>query len=613
MSPSRLLALISLGLIAGFAGLNLLAGVLADGARLDLTEGRLYRLSPGTMEVVNRLEEPVTLTFYYSRGSAARYPAVRAYGARVREMLRGLAARSGGRIRLAEIDPAPFSAEEDAAIAAGLEAVPTEDGGQLFFGLAGSNAIDGTAVIAFFDPAEEARLEYEIVRVISELERTRTPVIAIISSLPFAPNLDGRSANPVIDALAQTYEVRWLDDRFTSVPEADALLLLHPGNLDEQQLYLVDQFALARGRVMVAVDPLAHLALRTGPDGLPPINALRTSRLPRLLTQWGVAYDPTYVVMDRAHGLPVQVSEAGRTRTRAYPLWFGVPPSGLSADMPATSALERGVNVGSPGLLTARSGAETVFTPLIQTSPDGSLVDADIAGTSPSPDDLQRNYSPDGNAPLTIAARVSGPISTAFPDGPPTGEIRLEASAHIEGPAEADIIVIADADWLDPAYYLRADGMVGEQMVADNLSLALNLADALAGDPALVSLRSRAGSARPMARVDALRARAEARFVELQDELRAELADAEGALARLSTAGEASALGGAGAASAARAEALRERIVSARAALRDVERGFRAEIEALERSLHLWTLWVPPLIVLLAGGVFTLVRRRRQA
>lgn len=613
MSPSRLLGLISVGLIAAFAGLNLLAGVVLDGARLDLTEARLYRLSPGTMEVVNRLEEPVTLTFYYSRGSAARYPAVRAYGARVREMLRGLEARSGGRIRLVEIDPAPFSVEEDAAIAAGIEAVPTEDGGQLFFGLAGSNAIDGEAVIAFFDPAEEARLEYEIVRVISELERARTPVIAIISSLPFGPNLEGRSANPVIDALAQTYEVRWLDDRFNAIPEADALLVLHPGNLDEQQLYLVDQFALARGRVMVAVDPLAHLALRTGPDGLPPINALRTSRLPRLLTSWGVAYDPTYVVMDRANGLPVQVSEAGRTRTRAYPLWFAVPPSGLSADMPATSALERGVNLGSPGLLAARAGASTRFEPLLQTGADGALIDSDLAATSPSPDALQRDYAADGNAPLTIAARVSGTITTAFPEGPPTGDIRLEAARHIEGPAEAEIIIIADADWLDPAYYLRADGMAGEQVVADNMALALNIVDALAGDPALVSLRSRAGSARPMVRVEALRARAEARFVELQDELRAELADAEGALARLSAAGEASALGGAGADSAARANVLRERIVAARAALRDVERGFRTEIEALERALHLWTLWLPPLLVLLLAGGFTLIRRRRQA
>lgn len=613
MNPTRLLGVIAAGLVAGFIGLNLLASVVADGVRIDLTENRLYRLSPGTLEVVNRLEEPVTLTFYYSRGAAARYPALRAYGARVRELLRGLAARSGGRIQLSEIDPQPFSEAEDAAIAAGLEAVPTEDGGQLFFGLAGTNTIDGERRIAFFDPADEARLEYEIVRVIAELERARTPVIAIISSLPYAPDQDGRSANPVIDALTRTYDVRWLDERFTAIPDADALFLLHPPNLTEQQLYLVDQYALRRGRIFASVDPLAHLALRTGPDGLPPVNALRTSRLPRLLTAWGINYDPSYTAMDREHALPVQVSEGGRTRTRAYPLWFSVPPSGLSDAMPATAALSLSINLGSPGILEPGGNAAARFTPIITTGAEGARVDSDIAATSPSPDDLQRDYTPDPDGPLVLAARLSGPVSTAFPDGPPEGDIVLEASGHLDGPSQAEIIVIADADWLDPAFYTRAGGTGEDQMVADNLALALNLADALAGDPALVNLRSRAGSARPMLRVEALRAEAETRFRQLQDELRAELADAEGSLERLSAAGEASTLGGAGSANAARADALRERIVAARSALRDVERGFRREIDALETRLQFWTLWVPPLMVILLAGLATLIRRRRRA
>lgn len=116
-----------------------------------------------------------------------------------------------------------------------------------------------------------------------------------------------------------------------------------------------------------------------------------------------------------------------------------------------------------------------------------------------------------------------------------------------------------------------------------------------------------------MLRVEALRAEAETRFRELQDELRAELADAEGSLARLSAAGEASTLGGAGAANAARAEALRERIVAARAALRDVERGFRREIDALESGLQFWTLWMPPTGVILLAGITTFLRRRRHS
>lgn len=607
MSAGRLLAVVIAAAIILFAGVNLFSAAVLGGVRLDLTERGLYRLSPGAVEVINRLDEPVSLTLYYSRRDAARYPGLRSYGARVRELLRSMTARAGGRIRLVEIDPEPFSTDEDAAIAAGLDPVPTEDGGQLFFGLKGVNAIDDQRVIAFFDPAEETRLEYEIVRMISELTRAREPVVAIISSLPFAPSPQGRSGNPIIDELASAYDIRWLDDGFAAIPDADALVLFHPGPLSEEQLYLVDQFALRRGRVMAALDPLAHIALKPSPDGLPPLNAHRASDLPRLIGAWGARFDVTVTAMDREHGLPVQISDAGRTRTRAYPLWFSAPPSGLSEDHPATAALSRGVNFGTPGLLAPADGARGTFTPLVATSADGARLDADLASGSPSPDDLLRDYAPAEDAPLTLAARLVGPIRTVFPDGPPAGDIVFEAADHIEASGRADIILVADADWLDPAFYAS-----GDQVVADNPALALNLVEALAGDAALTDLRSRASSVRLMTRVEALRARAEARHLALQGDLRERLSSAEAELADLSAAGEASALGGAQDAGAARATALRGEIVSARARLRDIERGLRVEIDALERALVLWTVWIPPLAVIITGFALALIRRRSR-
>jgi len=169
MSAGRFIAVMIASLILGFAGLNLFLRATLEGVRLDLTESQLYRLSPGALGMIDRLDEPVSLTLYYSRSEAAQYPAVRAYGARVRELLRTLVALSGGRLILQEIDPAPFSAAEDAAIAAGLSPLPTDDGGQIFFGLTARNAIDEARRIAFFDPRDEARLEYEIVRAITEL------------------------------------------------------------------------------------------------------------------------------------------------------------------------------------------------------------------------------------------------------------------------------------------------------------------------------------------------------------------------------------------------------------------------------------------------------------
>ncbi len=614
MTRSVYLAVMLTALLVGFVGLNWTARSHLNGVRLDLTERGLYQLSPGSRDVLGRLDEPVRIEFYFSRRDAAQYPAIRAYGGRVREMLRTIAAEAGGGVRLTEIDPDPFSPAEDAAIAAGLQAIPTEEGGQIFFGLVGRNAVDDARIIALFDPNSEARLEYEIIRAIAELERASTPHIAIISDLPFAPDLDGVSANPIINELSRTFEISWLERDFESIPsDVDALFLFHAAPFSDAQAYAVDQFALTRGRVLALVDPMAHVALKPGPDGLPPISAQRASGLGRLMASWGVRYDVNSVVMDAESGLPVQINEAGRTRMRAYPLWFTVQPSAMNTELPATLSLSLGVNLGSPGELQPLERASTQFTPLLTTSSASGRLDADIAAGSPPPEALLRDFEPAEDAPLVLAAQLSGVFETAFVDGPPASA-QVSAASHVtrsQGPGE--IIVIADADILDPVFYLSADSFGGEQLAADNPTLILNLADRLAGDPALVGLRSRAGSSRPMDRVDALRSDAEARYRTLQDELEAELLEAETRLATLNAAGRASALGGADADDQAEANALRNQILQSRERLREIERGFRLEIDALEQHLMLWTIWIPPLGVIALAAITLLVRRRPRA
>ena len=188
MKRALFMPLMLLALAVIFLAGNQIAGLTLRSWRLDLTEQGLYRLSPGTEEVIGRLTEPVEWRFYYSRAEAAQYPAIRAYASRVREMLDAYADRSGGMIRLTEIDPQPFSPDEDAALEAGLQAVPTEAGTSLYFGLVARNSIDEQAVIPVFREDSEARLEYDLTRVISDLERPRRPRIAVITSLPITPD-----------------------------------------------------------------------------------------------------------------------------------------------------------------------------------------------------------------------------------------------------------------------------------------------------------------------------------------------------------------------------------------------------------------------------------------
>ena len=96
MKRTLFLPLMLISLLLIFLAGNDLAGRWLGGARLDLTQDGLCRLSDGSVAVMDRLEEPVEWRFYYSRAEAAQYPAIRAYATRVREFLAAYADRSGG-------------------------------------------------------------------------------------------------------------------------------------------------------------------------------------------------------------------------------------------------------------------------------------------------------------------------------------------------------------------------------------------------------------------------------------------------------------------------------------------------------------------------------------
>jgi ABC-type uncharacterized transport system involved in gliding motility auxiliary subunit len=86
-----------LALTVLFLGIVMLSNLGLRGMRLDLTQNRLYTLSPGTTQVLAELNEPINLYFYFSRDTAAKQsPLLMPYATRVREYLEEITARAGG-------------------------------------------------------------------------------------------------------------------------------------------------------------------------------------------------------------------------------------------------------------------------------------------------------------------------------------------------------------------------------------------------------------------------------------------------------------------------------------------------------------------------------------
>src|SRR5690242_680133 len=71
-----------------FVALNVAGNTVLRGVQpIDLTQERLFTLSPGTRQVLSQIGEPITLRFYYSERLGREIPSYGVYAARVREML----------------------------------------------------------------------------------------------------------------------------------------------------------------------------------------------------------------------------------------------------------------------------------------------------------------------------------------------------------------------------------------------------------------------------------------------------------------------------------------------------------------------------------------------
>nr|WP_314072068.1 Gldg family protein [uncultured Roseococcus sp.] len=637
---NRRLAYSTLGVLLALAlavGVNLLADRALVGARVDLTENRLYTLSPGTRQVLSGLQDPITLRLFYSRKLGAEVPQYGTYAERVREMLREYVAASGGKIRLEFFDPEPFSDVEDRAVALGLQGVPVDQGGeQVYFGLSASNLTDEERNIPFFQTDRERFLEADLTRLIFELSNPTRPVLGVMSPLPL--NGDPRAmmmrqpqlAQPqvVIRQLRETFTVRDVPMDTQVIPaDVQILLLAHPQGLSDAAQYAVDQFVMRGGKLFLMTDPHSEMqATRPGPSGRPPTET--GSSLPRLLNAWGIDAPPDQVVLDLRGAWRVRAGPQDRVQAVDYIAWFNLQGDSVNRSEVATALVEQ-VTVGSAGFLAPREGAGIEFIPLLTSSAQSMVVDAAKVRTDPSPTRLLADFRADGQRRV-IAARIRGNLRTAFPDGPPAppeGQERpADFPAHraaTEG--AANIVVANDADILEDRFWVRVQDFFGQQVASPfsgNGSFVVNVADTLAGSDAMISLRSRGEGQRPFEVVDNIRRQADAQFRQSEQQLTERLTATERRLRELR---QGTAPGGeAGARNTnqtvitpeqrAEIDRAREEIAATRRQLRGVQLELRRDIETLEFWLRVFNIaFVPVLLTVFAVGLAVMRSRRRAA
>ncbi len=610
-----------LALAALFIGLTALSNFTLRGLRLDLTENRLYTLTPGTERIVRSLDEPVNLYFFFSDEAATALPGIKTYGARVREFLQELVAKSDGKLRLQVIDPAPFSEDEDRAAEFGLRAVPIGGTAPLYFGLAGSNSTDGSAVIEFFDPAKEQFLEYELAKLIHQLGATQRPVVGWLSSLQMQGGFDpasGQMTEPwaVLAQAQQLLDVRQLPPELQRIdPEIEVLVLVHPKQLAAQTLFAIDQFALRGGRILLFLDPLAE-ADNSGAEPGNPLAALgmdRASNLGPLLTAWGIKFDPQHAIGDLNLGLTVSM-QPGQTPSRHIGI-LGLDATRLDPADIVTAGLSN-INVSSIGYLEPLPDSALQWTPLLQSSSEAGLLPVDQFAMLMDPATLRDGFTVTGQR-YTLAARITGNIKSAFPDGlSNVGTATAGNEILSNSSAPLNLLVVADSDLLSDFLWVRQQNFFGQRVAqawANNGDFVWNALDNLAGSSDLIGVRGRATFSRPFDRVQALRSAAEDRFRDKEVELEQQLAGTEERLAALESQGA----DGSGLILSPEQSAEIERFqaekLRIRKELRDVRLGLDQDIEALGNRVKLLNVLVAPAIFGLLALSIAFWRRRRHA
>jgi ABC-type uncharacterized transport system involved in gliding motility auxiliary subunit len=492
----------------------------------------------------------------------------------------------------------------------------------LYFGLAGTNSTDGRSAIPTFTADREEFLEYDVAKLIQELGAPKKPVIGLLSSIGVQGQFNPQTGQmgepwPIYTQLQQLFAVRTLTADLDHIDkDVDVLMLIHPKQLAPKTLYAIDQFVMRGGRMLLLVDPNAGADL-SGQDPRNPLAAAmanHSSDLQPLLATWGVDYDATKVIGDLGRGLEV------RANTSTAPIRhigiLGLRHGDMDPKDVVTASLES-INLATVGSLAARPGAKTTFEPLLLSSASAEPLPAQRFNALADPAALRDGFKSTG-VRYTIAARITGPVESAYPNGPPGDQKPAPGPpiAHLaKSTTPANIVVIADTDLLMDYLWVQTRELLGQriaQAFANNGDLIANILDNLSGSSALISVRGRASFSRPFERIEALKRQADDRLRAKALELQTELQQTESKLTDLQAKRNDQSslmLSPEQEAELKRFTAEKTRV---RKELRETERGLDVDINRLGSRLKVINIAIAPLIVAVAGVVILSLRRRRR-
>lgn len=598
-------------------GLNLI--VSPSRARVDLTADGLHTLSDGTRQILKRVDGPIEMRLYVSKGKERMPEQLKTYVQSVEDLLGEFRVQSGNQIEIKKLDPEPDSEAEDSAKSDGIQGQPLSNGEEFYLGVAIENPPEKVALQLM--PQREKLLEYDLARAVSQVLSTNKPIIGVMTPLQVMGGMNpmmmqmgrGGQSEPwvFVSELKRDFDVQTVPMDTDSIDEkVKVLIVVHPKDITDRAQFAIDQFVLRGGRLVVFADALCLSDAQRPQMGGMGMNFGTSSSLPKLFKSWGLDFS-SQVVADTQF-----MKELGGRdgRPQFVPGFLFINSKGVN---PKDAAVGQIDDIWMPfaGAIQGVAAGGLKSEPLLFSSTDSQLVDGITAQLNP--EKVLQDFKASG-VTYNLGVRLSGKFKTAFPDGKPsTGDTNAPAGPAPlkEGSAENTVYVFGDVDMLANNFTVQINPMFRiATPMNGNLSLLQNIVEQASGDPSLVGARSRASVRRPFTVVQEMEAAArksyqtkieslDAKLQELQTKLSEMQVKKEGNSARLILSPE-------------QQQALKnftEQQVSTRKELRVTRRNLRQDVDALESRLKWLNIAAMPILVAAVGITLAVVRRRRMA
>jgi gliding-associated putative ABC transporter substrate-binding component GldG len=487
--------IILLTTVGSVALLNVLS--LDHFARLDLTADRAYTLAEASRQTMRDLEDPVTVTAYFSSGLPTQFEQNRRY---VKDLLEEYRASSKGLLSFEFIDPQALETDEDKETKKelkrdifgravreqtsveteleGLGVSPVEmrvledDQATTKRGYMGIvvRYQESTEVIPVVQ--ETTGLEYDLTTLIRRLTRTRVPVLGVLQGKG-SPSLDEELAR-VKMLYEQTYAVRGVTleaENPTIDDEVDALLIV--GNKEaynEGELRAVDAF-LMKGNAAAFLVDVVDVDLQTF-QPTPVENGFSD-----FLSHYGIGIGDRIVGDVECASLNVQEKRGFMLVSMPVKYPFIPQLRFLDAESPITRGLTD-VPIPFPAPLFLKTDIPDVAVKSLARSSEKSWLDEPEMKAM----DPRRKW---GDAeiivtgPYDLIASAEGLLPSAFADGATDGAKKAEKPARI---------IVAGTSGLAEEAFLS-------QTTA---TLLMNIVDWMLMDPAILDMRNRGISVAPL-------------------------------------------------------------------------------------------------------------------